>query len=125
MSDGSATPSPPIHDRLEPAVYDELRAIAHRHLGSVRRGDGRDATLATTALVHEAYLKLAGSARDGYRDHPHFLATAALAMRQILIDRARARASLKRGDHASTSRSTRRRSVSTISLTSSSKWTRR
>jgi RNA polymerase sigma factor (TIGR02999 family) len=78
-------------------VYQELRAIAHRHLNGVRPANGRDGTIATTALVHEAYLKLAGGTRAAWHDHPHFLATAALAMRQVLVDRARARASIKRG----------------------------
>lgn len=84
-------------DALVPAVYQELRAIAHRHLGA--RGGARPngATLATTSLVNEAYLKLAGGAKNAWRDRPHFLAVAALAMRQILVDRARARASIKRG----------------------------
>lgn len=83
-------------DGLVPVLYAELRAIAHRHLMNRRGGVQGDRTLATTALVNEAYLKLAGSAQ-GWRDRPHFLATAALAMRQILVDRARARASAKRG----------------------------
>jgi RNA polymerase sigma factor (TIGR02999 family) len=84
-------------DGLMLDVYEELRKIAHRHLSGVRPGNGRDGTIATTALVHEAYLKLAGGGRDAWQDHPHFLATAALAMRQVLVDRARARASIKRG----------------------------
>ncbi len=83
-------------DRLVPIVYHELRGIAHRHLAS-RRSNGRDATLATTALVNEAYLKLAHGMPGAWRDRPHFLATAALAMRQILVDRARERAAGKRG----------------------------
>jgi RNA polymerase sigma factor (TIGR02999 family) len=53
--------------------------------------------LNTTALVHEAYLKLAGSAGISVRDRPHFFALASTIMRQILADRARARAALKRG----------------------------
>jgi RNA polymerase sigma factor (TIGR02999 family) len=85
-----------------PAVYDELRAIAHRRLAAAGgRAAGR--TLATTALVHEAYLKLAGGpagAPGPWRDRAHFLAVAALAMRQILVDRARARATHKRGGGA-------------------------
>jgi RNA polymerase sigma factor (TIGR02999 family) len=91
---------PPPAPKLEGLmldVYQELRAIAHRHLNGARPGNGRDGTIATTALVHEAYLKLAGGTRDAWHDHPHFLATAALAMRQVLVDRARARASIKRG----------------------------
>lgn len=94
--DGAA-PSAVDLDALVPDLYRELRDIAHRRLMSVRPGNGRDGTLATTALVNEAYLKLLGGAAEGWRDQPHFLATAALAMRQVLVDRARARASIKRG----------------------------
>jgi RNA polymerase sigma factor (TIGR02999 family) len=97
-SKDAPTPSPaPVLDGLVLDVYQELRAIAHRHLNGQRPGNGRDGTIATTALVHEAYLKLARGGRDDWNDHPHFLATAALAMRQVLVDRARARASIKRG----------------------------
>lgn len=84
-------------DGLVPVLYDELRAVAHRRLMAGRGAGQRDATLATTALVNEAYLKLAGTSNDAWADRTHFLATAALAMRQILVDRARARASAKRG----------------------------
>lgn len=80
-------------DRLVPLVYNELRQIAHRHLAS--RSDG--ATLDTTALVNEAYLKLVDQSRARWNDRVHFLAVAALAMRHILTDRAKARGSLKRG----------------------------
>lgn len=80
-------------DRMVPSVYPELRAIAHRHLAA----RVRDGTLSTTAVVHEAYLKLAGQSRGAWRDQAHFLALASLTMRHILIDRARARAASKRG----------------------------
>lgn len=96
----STDPSPdggPAVDALVPLLYRELRAIAHRQLGAspgARRGGS---TLSTTALVNEAYLKLAGAPRRPWADRPHFLAIAAIAMRQILVDRARARAALKRG----------------------------
>jgi RNA polymerase sigma factor (TIGR02999 family) len=80
-------------DRLLPIVYEELRAIAHRQLG-IR---GRGGTLQTTALVHEAWLKLVDQSRAEWRDRAHFLALAAVAMRHVLIDRAKARATLKRG----------------------------
>ena len=80
-------------DRLLPVVYDELRAIAHRHLAT----PGRAGTLVTTALVHEAYLKLVDQSSAQWRDRAHFLALASVAMRHVLIDRARERASLKRG----------------------------
>ncbi|MGQ0640771.1 MAG: ECF-type sigma factor [Gemmatimonadaceae bacterium] len=85
-------------DRLVPLVYEELRAIAHRHL--IARGHGVGATLQTTALVHEAYLKLVDQSRAGWQDRAHFLALASLAMRHVLVDRAKARVALKRGgDH--------------------------
>ena len=80
-------------DQLLPVVYEELRVIAHRHL-SVRAGGG---TLQTTGLVHEAYLKLVDQSRAQWRDRAHFFALASLAMRHVLVDRARARVALKRG----------------------------
>jgi RNA polymerase sigma factor (TIGR02999 family) len=80
-------------DRLVPVVYDQLRAIAHRELAARARGG----TLSTTALVHEAYLKLVDQSRAGWCDRAHFLALASLAMRHVLVDRAKARAALKRG----------------------------
>lgn len=80
-------------DQLVPMLYSELRQIAHRHLTA--RGGG--ATLNTTALVNEAYLKLVDQSRAEWNDRVHFLALAAVAMRHILIDRAKARMSLKRG----------------------------
>ena len=79
-------------DRLLPQVYDELRAIAHRHLARDPGG-----TLVTTALVHEAYLKLVDQTNAQWRDRAHFCALASVAMRHVLINRAKARASLKRG----------------------------
>lgn len=82
-------------DALLPVVYDELRVIAHRQLGA--RGRAGGGTLATTALVHEAYLKLVDQSRAGWRDRAHFLALASVAMRHVLTDRARARVALKRG----------------------------
>lgn len=86
QGDGSA-----MH-RLVPLLYDELRARARRELR--RRRPGR--TLTTTALVHEAYLKLVGRDAD-FRDRSHFLAVAALAMRHVLVDAARRRVAKKRG----------------------------
>jgi len=79
-------------DRLMPEVYDTLRAIARRQL-SGREGGG---TLSTTGLVHEAYLKLVDQSRVAWRDRPHFFALASVAMRHILVDRARARLAQKR-----------------------------
>ena len=78
---------------LLPLVYDELRAMAHRRLPP----GGRDTVLDTTALVHEVYLKLADCSPLDWRDRQHFFAVAALAMRQIVVDHARARLTLKRG----------------------------
>jgi RNA polymerase sigma factor (TIGR02999 family) len=78
-------------------AYRELRSIAHRLLAARRpAGSGND-SLGTTALVHEAYLKLAANERTEWRDEAHFRALAAVAMRQILVDRARARAMPKHG----------------------------
>jgi RNA polymerase sigma factor (TIGR02999 family) len=80
-------------DRLVPLLYQQLRAIAHRHLG--RRPNG--GTLETGELVHEAYLKVVAASRAGLPDQAHFLALASLAMRHVLVDRAKARGRLKRG----------------------------
>jgi RNA polymerase sigma factor (TIGR02999 family) len=77
---------------LLPLVYDELRHIARRELNA-RPSD----TLCTTALVHELYLKLAGRERADALDRTHLLAVAAVAMRYILVDRARHRRAEKRG----------------------------
>lgn len=79
-------------DALFPLVYDELRQLARRQLGG-RRG----ATLDTTGLVHEAYLKLVDPTRLTLRDRQHFYCLAARAMRQIVIDHARRRVAGKRG----------------------------
>jgi RNA polymerase sigma factor (TIGR02999 family) len=80
-------------DRLLPLVYDDLRRRAHAQLARRRVGD----TLSTTALVHEAFLKLAASANQEYNDRIHFFAVASRAMRQILVDYARASSAAKRG----------------------------
>ncbi len=80
-------------DRLVPLLYAELRAIAHHHL-AIRGGLG---TLQTTALVHEVYLKLVDQTRAGWRDRAHFLALSSVAMRHVLVDRAKARLTQKRG----------------------------
>src|SRR5262245_21996016 len=78
--------------RLFPLVYDELRRIAASALRRERRGH----TLQTTALVHEAFLKLAGQDSVHWESRTHFLAIAAQAMRRILVDHARRRRSAKR-----------------------------
>ena len=83
-------------DLLLPLVYSELRRIAHHQLV----GKDQGLTLNTTAVVHEAYLKLVRSDSSAPKDRGHFFAVAATAMRQILIDHARARLARKRGDGA-------------------------
>lgn len=85
--------SPDALDRLFPLVYDELRRIAHRAL---RRDEGGH-TLSTTAVVHEAYLRLVDQERASWNDRGHFLAIAATAIRHILVDYARRQKRLKRG----------------------------
>jgi RNA polymerase sigma factor (TIGR02999 family) len=77
---------------LMPLVYNELRVLA----ASQMREERADHTLQPTALVHEAYLRLAGH-RAGFRSRIHFYGAAAQAMRRILVDYARSRAAVKRG----------------------------
>lgn len=85
--------------RLFPIIYEQLRQLA----GAYMRRERADHTLEATALVHEAYLRLVPAAgRDGargvaYEDRNHFVATAAVAMRRILVNHARAKATKKRG----------------------------
>ena len=88
-------------DRMLPLVYEQLRRIAQREL-AVRPSD----TLSTTALVHELYLKFSRADRADWRNRAHFLGVAAVAMRHILVDRARRRTAEKRGGTLVTSRST-------------------
>jgi RNA polymerase sigma factor (TIGR02999 family) len=83
-------------DRLMPLVYDELRHLASGHLKRERSGH----TLQPTALVHEAYARLAGNNQPDFSSRAHFLGVAARVMRQILIDHARARNAGKRGGGA-------------------------
>jgi len=71
---------------LVKALYAELHLIAARHL----RGERPGHTLQTTALVHEAYLKLIGDQQRGFADRAHFLAVVSRVMRQVLVDYARA-----------------------------------
>src|SRR5512142_303360 len=80
-------------DRLPPLVYGELRRMARRYMRSQSAGN----TLQSTALVHEAYLRLMDARSAGWRDRAHFFAVSAQIMRRILIDAARARAARKRG----------------------------
>ena len=79
-------------DRLVPILYDELRRMAHGRM----RGERAGHTLDTTALVHEAYLELAGLERMEWRSRAHFLAVAAIAMRRVLVDYAVRRNARKR-----------------------------
>ena len=78
---------------LLPVVYKELRHVAHRLMGHLRPGQ----TLQPTALVHEAYLRVAGSEDPGWEGRRHFFAAAAHAMRDILVEEARRKSALKRG----------------------------
>jgi len=86
-------PRPESIDGLVALAYHELRAIAHRRLAA----RGPAGTLSTTALVNEAYLRLVDQSRAGPWQRTHFLAVASLAMRHVLVDRARERVALKRG----------------------------
>lgn len=83
---------PHLVDRLLPLVYDELRHLARSQL----RREQAPATLRTTELVHEAYSKLVASSRVPAESKAHFFGAAARAMRQVLVDRARARSAKKR-----------------------------
>jgi RNA polymerase sigma-70 factor, ECF subfamily len=79
--------------KLTPLIYEELRRIAHRHMG----GQRPDHTLQTTALVNEAYLRLADQTNPNWQSRAHFFAVAARAMRQILVSYARSNRAQKRG----------------------------
>lgn len=81
--------------RLFATVYDELKLLAHRQLAS-----SGNATINTTGLVHETYLKLVQPANLRLNDRGHFFATAARAMRQVVVDHARRRLAEKRGGAA-------------------------
>ena len=78
---------------LLPVLYDELRRIAARQF----RGQAAGHTLQPTVLVHEAFLRLVGKSASAYQDKAHFFAVAATAMRQILVNHARAASADKRG----------------------------
>lgn len=83
-------------DALFEAAYTELKGLAHVRL----RQESGDVTLGTTALVHEAYLRLLGASQYRWNDRHHFFAVASRAMRRILVDHARERSAAKRGgDH--------------------------
>ncbi len=83
-------------EQLIPLVYKELRVLARRY----RRKAGAGETLQTTALVHEAYLRLVGIDNIDWHDRVHFFAVSAQLMRRILVDSARARGAAKRGGNA-------------------------
>lgn len=83
-------------EQLTPIVYDELRRIARRHLARERK----DHTLQSTALVHEAYLRLIGGSGSEYQNRQHFFAVAAQVIRRVLVDHARAVNAAKRGGGA-------------------------
>jgi RNA polymerase sigma factor (TIGR02999 family) len=83
-------------ESLLPQLYDDLRRMAHGQLRRERRGH----TLDTTALVHESYLRLAKQEQGTFNDRAHFLSVAAMIMRRVLINYARARAAQKRGGGA-------------------------
>jgi RNA polymerase sigma factor (TIGR02999 family) len=80
-------------DQLMPLVYGELRRMAKRHMAGQSRGH----TLQTTALLHEAYLKLVGQEGKQWQNRKHFFGVAAQAMRHILVDYARYDDAIKRG----------------------------
>ncbi len=83
-------------EKLTPLVYDELKRMAHRYVQRERNGH----TLQTTALVNEAYLRLAAQEKPSWQNRAHFFAVTAQVMRHILIDYARRRRALKHGGEA-------------------------
>src|SRR5436309_3020099 len=83
---------------LVPLIYNELRRIARRYM----RHDSGGQTLETTALVHEAYLRLANQKEMTWRNRAHFFAVSAQSMRHILVDMARGRRTQRRGSGAHT-----------------------
>ena len=97
-NEGDNSVEPPAKSDLEltdllPLVYDELRAIARQRMAQENPGH----TLQTTALVHEAYVRLAGGGDARFANRAHFFHAAAEAMRRILTEHARRRGSMKRG----------------------------
>ena len=79
--------------KVMPAAYDELRRVARRYIARERTGQ----TLQATALLNEAYIKLLKNKSPVWRNRAHFCAIAANVMRELLVERARAKAALKRG----------------------------
>jgi RNA polymerase sigma factor (TIGR02999 family) len=92
LLDGVRSGSRDAWDRLFALVYDDLRKVAHLHLRGRRTG-----TLGTTAIVNEAYLRLAGGETRTVNDRVHFMALASCVMRSVLVDHARAKVAEKRG----------------------------
>ena len=92
LQDGDAA----AYSQLVPLVYEDLRRIARRHL----QGNDRGYTLNTTALVHEAYLKMVDRSRIEWRDRDHFLRVYSTVMRNLMVDLARKRTAAKRGGGA-------------------------
>ncbi|MCC6951454.1 MAG: sigma-70 family RNA polymerase sigma factor [Phycisphaerales bacterium] len=84
---------PRASEQLLPLIYDELRKLARSYMK--RESEGQ--TIQATALVHEAYMRLVGGADVSWDNRGHFFAAAALAMRRILVERARSRGRIKRG----------------------------
>ncbi len=84
-----------VSTELLPLVYDELRDLAKRRMSQQSPGQ----TLQATALVHEAWIRISGDQERSWSDRGHFFRAAAQAMRHILVDRARAKASVKRGEN--------------------------
>jgi RNA polymerase sigma factor (TIGR02999 family) len=94
MLDAIDAGEPQTAEQLMPLVYDELRRLAAAEMAREKPGQ----TLNATALVHEAYLRLVGPTNERcYADRQHFFATAAVAMRRILVDAARRKQTGKRG----------------------------
>lgn len=97
MSDFAASPGPgptsATPEALYALVYDELKRIARSH----RRATDASATISTTELVHEAYLKLSPGPSNGWEGRAHFFGAASRAMRQVLVEFARRRSAAKRG----------------------------
>ena len=97
LKGADATHGWPSEDLL-PLVYDELRSLAATRM----RGEAQGQTLQATALVHEAWLKLAAGGERTWADRAHFFRAAAQAMRRILVDRARSKGRIKRGEGCGT-----------------------
>jgi RNA polymerase sigma factor (TIGR02999 family) len=97
LDSGHDIPPDKSLDALAEAAYHELRRVARAHLATSQNPAAGSPTLDTTALVHEAYLKLSTGRPGAWRDEAHFRAVASVAMRHILVDRARMRASTRHG----------------------------